>query len=313
MKPPVVLLGPQRLKPTLAAAVRELGVENRLATITAGWQEREPEDSELHYHLDGRTINLRLYQRAEEIFRRDAEFAGAHKRRQERLRHLQNLYELRLGHYMDAVMQLLRREGDPYLVDPAREEAIETVRRLDQDHLDRVKEVHQEFEETWQPGARDLIAHERRQVKEILKTTGGLCIAGGHLAVLLNRLRLFDVASMIGSQPVFAWSGGAMVVSDRIVLFHDNPPQGKGNAELLDYGLGLLENVVCLPHAYRRLNLDDPSRVSRLVRRFRPSLCVALADGSQLRWAKTGWRGAGGVHQLLWDGSLVELIEGEAA
>src|SRR4029450_141441 len=40
----VVLLGPQRFEPTLASVVHALGIEEDLATVTAGWQEREDED-----------------------------------------------------------------------------------------------------------------------------------------------------------------------------------------------------------------------------------------------------------------------------
>jgi hypothetical protein len=41
----VVLLGPQRFEPTLASVVRSLGIQEDLATVTAGWQEREDEDA----------------------------------------------------------------------------------------------------------------------------------------------------------------------------------------------------------------------------------------------------------------------------
>ncbi len=44
-----------------------------------------------------------------------------------------------------------------------------------------------------------------------------------------------------------------MVVCETVVLFHDSPPQGAGNAEVLDAGLGLARGVIALPHARRRL------------------------------------------------------------
>ena len=43
----VILLGPQRLTPTLVNAVRGAGVEGDVAVVTAGWQEREEEVDEL--------------------------------------------------------------------------------------------------------------------------------------------------------------------------------------------------------------------------------------------------------------------------
>ena len=48
---PIVLLGPQREQRTVADAVRGLGVEGPVATVTAGWEEREAEDTELRDHL----------------------------------------------------------------------------------------------------------------------------------------------------------------------------------------------------------------------------------------------------------------------
>ncbi|HWE24492.1 MAG TPA: hypothetical protein VG496_11210, partial [Myxococcales bacterium] len=79
----VVLLGAQRFEPTLGAAVAELGVTGRIATITAGWQERELEDEELSEHLGRRTVNLRLHGRGEELFAADPELQAAHRERQE--------------------------------------------------------------------------------------------------------------------------------------------------------------------------------------------------------------------------------------
>ena len=57
------LLGPQRFLTTAGAVVRGLGVEGPVATITAGWEERESDDAELDSVMDGRSQNLRLFGR----------------------------------------------------------------------------------------------------------------------------------------------------------------------------------------------------------------------------------------------------------
>ena len=90
----------------------------------------------------------------------------------------------------------------------------------------------------------------------------------GHVAVLLNRLRIFKLEPMLAQKPIIAWSAGAMVLAKRIVLFHDTPPQGKGFAEVFEAGLGLYSNLIPLPHAAKRLQLDNPTRVSIFARRF---------------------------------------------
>ncbi len=76
-----------------------------------------------------------------------------------------------------------------------------------------------------------------------------------------------------------AWSAGAMALTDRVVLFHDRVPQGPSHAEIYDDGLGLIHDVVLLPHARRRLLVDDRVRMSVLARRFAPARCIVLDDG----------------------------------
>ena len=68
-----------------------------------------------------------------------------------------------------------------------------------------------------------------------------------------------------------------MALGQRVVLFHDSPPQGFGNAEVWGPGLGLYTGVLVFPHAQRRLALEDAGRVAILARRFQPS--ELRADG----------------------------------
>ena len=91
---------------------------------------------------------------------------------------------------------------------------------------------------------------------KLVATTDAIVIAGGHVAVLANRLRLFDIAALAGARPIVAWSAGAMALAERVVLYHDHPPQGAAPAELLDRGLGLVAGVLPLPDAARRLALE---------------------------------------------------------
>ena len=107
--------------------------------------------------------------------------------------------------------------------------------------------------------------------------------------MLLSRLRLFDVVPLLDGRPVFAWSAGAMAVCDRVVLFHDSPPQGAGDPEVLDAGLAMCRQLVALPHARTRLKLDDPVRVSLFARRFAPATCVVLDAGARLDWDGREW------------------------
>lgn len=302
--PVVALLGPQRFTPTLGEAVAAAGVGGRLASVTAGWQEREGEDLELHEHLGERTVNLMLYARAEDVFARDPDLFRAHRERQERLRELQSIYRHRLAGLREEAWRLFELAGEPALLDPERDDAVRAMARLDTHHLVRVSEIHRDFERDWRPQQRPAVAHHMAAIDRIVEASAALAIAGGHVAILINRLRLFGLAERIGERAVFAWSAGAMAVCRRIVLFHDSPPQGAGAAELLEAGLGLVHEVVALPHARRRLRLDDPVRVRLFARRFAPDRSLVLDDGGFLLF-RDGVIVAGSGAQLLGeDGAL---------
>jgi cyanophycinase-like exopeptidase len=122
------------------------------------------------------------------------------------------------------------------------------------------------------------------QQRAVVEQCHTIFIAGGHVAVLLNRLRLFGIERLLRTRPVVAWSAGAMAISERVLLFHDHPPQGAGNAEIFEAGLGLVRGAVFLPHASSRLALDDSTRVALLARRLSPSACLTLDDGTLLHW-----------------------------
>jgi len=298
------LLGPQRLKPTLIDAVRSLNLHGRIATVTAGWQEREDDDQELREHLEGRAVNLQLYRRAESVFAHDPELAQAHRARQDRLRQLQELYVLRLAHAREAAYEMLRQPGDDRALEAEREEAFLAVRELDARHLEKVRGVHLEFEGRWRPWEREALAHQRHEIERLMAQVDALAVAGGHVAILLNRLRFFGLEKMIGSKPVLAWSAGAMAMSELVVLFHDNPPQGKGRTEVLENGLGFAPSVVPLPHARRRLNLGDRNRVIYFARRFAQHLCCPMDEGARLDWNGERWVAPWGGSALGPDGQM---------
>jgi len=309
----IVLLGAQRFDPTLGSTVDALGVQGPIAIITAGWQEREAEDSELHEHLGGRTVNLRLHLRADEVFKRDPELARVHRARQSVLRHKQDFYRIRLEHALEANHVIRQRKAPPAILAEEQNASIEAIRQLDEHHLAQCCRVNEEFDAELKTNERPWVQRHRRELGKILERCAALCIAGGHVASLLNRLRLFGIVELLGDQPIFAWSGGAMAISDRVMLFHDNPPQGPGASEVLDRGLGLCPGVVVLPQPETRLRLEDPERVAVLARRASPALALAFPARSHVTWRDGSFERASDVIQLHEDGTCAPFAPGAAA
>lgn len=300
----ITLLGPQRLQPTLATALAQAEIDGPLCVITAGWQEREGEIDELAAHVGRPVVDLALYRRTEEIFKRDPGLFEAHRARQGWLRELQRVYRIRLAHAMEAARDMLREEGDPLVLEHERRAAIAGLRTIDRYHVKRISTTREAFVREHAPSERPEVAKHREEIKSVIDASAAVLIAGGHVAVLLNRMRLLDVAPLIAHKPIIAWSAGAMVISERIVLFHDSPPQGSADPEVLDAGLGFVRNLVPLPHASQRMHLHDRLRTALFARRFSPAVCLTFDPGARAYGDGRRWREISGSLRLTARGRL---------
>ncbi len=302
-----VLLGPQRNAITVTGELDRLGLRGKIAAITAGWQERESEDNELQDAIGHRAVNLRLHERVEAVFQADPELFQAHRARQDRVRQLQELYRLRLHKALEAARELADFAAPSDLVEPEYAAAVEAVRTLDEHHLKRIRQIHSEFEARWHLHRRPALMRHRAEVAALIEDCEIVAIAGGHVGSLLTRIRLLDVPAHLPRRFVMAWSAGAMVCTDRVVLFHDRPPEGPGHAEVFDVGMGLIADVVALPHATRRLELQDRARMSLFARRFSPSVCVALDPRCRLGFGPRGLSANEDTYELAMDGALLPM------
>ncbi len=281
----IVLLGPQADEGSHAGRVlSDLGIRGPVALVTAGWQERESEDSGLVKALGVEVFNLRLHARSEELFAADPDFANAYKARQARLRHMQSFYRVRLEAADDAAHAIAVRHVDPALIEAEWDVSINLFRHIDGEHIERCRAVHQAFRAEWKAEPRPARERHLSELRAALETAQALVIAGGHVSSLLNRMRLFDVLQMSRHLPIVAWSAGAMILSERVVVFHDYPPYGKDIAQMLDVGYGLARGVVVLPDPRRRVRLDERAGIARFAKRMAPALCMAMDHGAELHF-----------------------------
>ena len=257
---------------------RDLDPARPVATVTAGWQDREPDDGELDGLLGGRSANLALHARWHDVLAGDPDYAAAERDYLAVRREQRELYLIALDGVLRALHETARVGADA-VHDAARADAEAVVRLVDERHLARVRETRAAFEATVRAGERDAVARHRAEVGEVLGAASALVVAGGHVGVLLHLLRLFAVPA---PEVLVAWSAGAMALTERVLLFHDRAPQDPSHAEFLDEGLGWLRGYVLLPHARRRLRTDEPDRMAELAFRAAPARCVVLDDGARL-------------------------------
>jgi peptidase E len=278
----IALLGLQHPTPDVGEVVRELGIEGPVALVRAGYQERESDDAELIAALGVPAVNLTLHARGNELFKHAGEFTTAYQARQQRLRYMQSFYRTRLDGTEDAAKKISLRYVEPELLEQEEKVSVDLFRQLDNDHIERCQAVRRAFDKASPAHEVELVAKHRAEIRELMATTNALVIAGGHVATLLNRLQLFDVLGNVGTKPIIAWSAGAMVLTDRIVLFHDFPPYGSDIAQVLDSGFGLVPGYIVLPDPRRRINLDAKDGIQRFARRMAPATCVAMDHGARL-------------------------------
>jgi hypothetical protein len=116
-------------------------------------------------------------------------------------------------------------------------------------------------------------------------------------------MAFFGIDTWLRKKRVYAWSGGAMVMCSRVLLYHDHTAYGPGIAEMLDEGFGLLNDTILLPHARERLNLEDRGNIVILSHRLAPARTIGLQNGAIYEKGRyTGTAGAA-LHLRL-DGSV---------
>ena len=303
-----VVLGPQSPQPNLAAALSLARLEDGpLAVISAGWQEAEGDFDAMAEIVQRPLVDLGLYRRTEEVLASDPGLAEAARNRQNRLQEQQRLYRLRLKQLNIAARHVLDAEGDADMLAAEQRHAIAQLRALDRHHLHRCQSLWATFSDRFEPGSHPALAQHADDLAKIVRDCAGIIITGGNVAVLVNRIRLLGVDRLLGGSPIVAWSAGAMVLAERIVLYHDRSPEGRRDAEVLGGGCGIIPGHVFLPDTKTRLRQGNRSRVSLLSRRFSPDACVALDNGSMLQIGADGVGHAEDVRQLRHDGRLAAL------
>jgi hypothetical protein len=218
---------------------------------------------------------------------------------------VRRLYGVRLQHLFDTWQALGLRHEEPGLIQQQRESLMQELRRLDDEHLQRIDELVREYADTLRTRFDEPLQTQRHELARLASECEVVLLAGGNVSTMQETLELFSLGEMLRDKLVVGWSAGAMVLTDRVVLYHDHPPQGVGNPEVLCRGLGVVGGLVVLPHAAERLDLGDPARAGRLAARFEPALCVTLERGSALRHQSGSWR-TERAHVLGLDGSLQE-------
>lgn len=274
----LTILGPERPEGMLPGVLQKHGITGPLALISAGWRYDEARDEPLRAALPNQIRNLRLYDRFRTLEHEAPELIAKYTAKQDAIRRVKQRYRMRIQTGLASASALFAEHRDIgcrwFL------QAIRHLQETDELFLAEAKALHDHFEAEVRPGEHPLVRREREAVRAELAGCEGLLVAGGHVGVLRNRCFFFDIGPVLNQRPLYAWSAGAMLMTERVLLYHDRTAYGPGTAEFLDHGFGLLRNTVFLPHARERLDLDNPLNLTVLAHRLMPRRVIGLENGA---------------------------------
>ena len=303
-----LLLGPQRPVINLGVAVKKAGIpQGPMAVISAGWQEAEGDIVDIFAQVQRPLHDLGIYQKAEQLTAAYPKFAQAYRQRQDNLKDLQRLYRLRCKQLMIATRATLRAEANPEILEAEQHHAMGQVRELDRHHLRSIQAIHCEYNQTFNGLTDGELDAFGAQTVARLADCESILITGGNVMVLLNRLNMFGLTNKLADKHLVAWSAGAMVLSDTLVLFHDETPLGRRDPEVVSRGCGVIPGYVFLPDAKHRLKESDTVRTRLMSRRFAPARCVTLNNGAGLLFEGGTLKIADQVKLMTRDGTFEEL------
>ena len=311
--PRAVVLGPQPGRISLGPGLEALAPPpGPVAAITVGWRESEPvlKEVERELGLCGREpAPLHIGERVGRVFERDAALSEAHRALQEGLLAEERLYGARLRRAVETAHEVVRLSVAERYRAPYAEQAWRAILAADRFHVERHAELWQEFRDAVRLEERPAIREQKDELERLLADSVAVVLTGGHVAVIRNRLLLLGLADALARLPILTWSAGAMVLTPRVVLFHDRLPGGSARPEILGDGLSLLPGVALFPDARIRLDLEDRQSLSELSGRVAPDRAVLLDSGEAIHWDGRGWSSPDGIRLLSSDGE-VETIPG---
>jgi hypothetical protein len=318
----IILLGPQRPNQNLTEVLATVPGEGPVVAITAGWRHDEGEIEALQRAIGPTALHLPIYRWFDEILAEVPALAEGWRQRQAKIMELKALHRLRLHPAIEALRDVMGRlAAGSEIARPQFQWSLDHLRELDQQLLDHAAVIARQHPEVLRPWEHPAVAAVHQRVADSFAGARAILVAGGHVAVLRNRLEFFGVHNLLAQAvargtTAIAWSAGAMCLTERIVLFYDDPPDGEGNPELLDRGFEMVGSLVLFPHCRERLDLLDARRVSLLATRFAPDACIGLENGAWLERNGDRWmnRGPAGSAVFLWpDGEVRPLARPEDA
>ncbi len=296
----------------------------KVLLITAGWQGEEFAEAHLKRtlyemgvaprvagHRDPNVQNLSLYYEFKRFCKKEPELAENYREKQKALRRVMALYRRsnRMGLQLLKVQLATVQKWYPEwsfasLLDHAEQNAgrghdalglaaeelrlqLKRIREQDEWLLERLERLEAAFQDGHALRQNKSWLAKRRLLSGRIRGSATVVLYGGHLAVLLNRLRFFDLGgalqeNLAAGGTIVARAAGAMALGERVVVYHDEYQDRHHTFEVLGRGVGLLPGLLLLPQHAERIRKGSQDHLTFLARRFPLRACIGLDEGAVL-------------------------------
>nr|MBA2321215.1 hypothetical protein [Deltaproteobacteria bacterium] len=208
----IALLGPQRPQQNLGLVLDTIPGTGPIVSVTAGWRHDEAEVEALHRVVGADAVHLPLYEWFDEVMAAAPPVAAAWRERQAKIMDLKSLHRLRLHPAIEALGLVMdRQDVDAAIARPQIQWSLDHLRELDQQFLDHASVILRQHPEVLRAWEHPAVAPFHRRIAEQLAGARAILVAGGHVAVLRNRLEFFGMKGLLASAvrtgtSLVAWS-----------------------------------------------------------------------------------------------------------
>ncbi|KAA3605241.1 MAG: esterase family protein [Calditrichaeota bacterium] len=167
---------------------------------------------------------------------------------------------------------------------------MQNIITYDQKMVNVVEEMDEHFTSYSKLKENLVYQEKRKRLEERILTSNSIFILDGHISVLMNRLRFFDlrdafVEALNRGTNFYLVGSGAEILCDKMILFNSDKKLGDNQTEhfeFYDNGFGIIKNIQIMPKNIDEIDFSNKELLTHLANRFNSHTSVFLNKGSYL-------------------------------
>lgn len=204
-----------------------------------------------------------------------------------------NLYEI-LNYELDEKLinykKLTPKELEKLFLCRQVQNTMQNIITYDQKMVDVIEEINEHFVSFSKLKENSVYQEKREKLKERILSSNSIFILDGHISVLMNRLRFFDLRDALlealnRGTNFYLVGSGAEILCDKMILFNSDKKLCKNQTEYFEFydnGFGIIKNIQIMPKNIDEIDFSNKELLTQLANRFNSHTSVFLNRGSYL-------------------------------